>query len=124
MIDPKDKDLRTSTIFEASEDYPRNVRVYPLRDCIRVPIHTIRLLLALCRIDEYYNILGETQFLAIGLFMNLAPITKIAVTTLLLNLRHSFFGLSLIRKFFNIPRVKPYLILHLLMRHTPFHFDG
>ena len=56
---------------------------------------------------------GATQFLAIGLFINLAPMTEIAVTTLLLNLRHSFFGLSLIRKFSNIPHVKPYLIFAL-----------
>ena len=42
---------------------------------------------------------GATQFLAIGLFANHAALIEIAVTTLLLNIRHSFFGLSLIRKF-------------------------
>jgi 4-azaleucine resistance transporter AzlC len=56
---------------------------------------------------------GATQFLAIGFFVNHAAMIEIAITTLLLNLRHSFFGLSLIRKFSGIPRVKPYLIFAL-----------
>jgi len=56
---------------------------------------------------------GATQFLAIGLFINHAALIEIAVTTLLLNLRHSFFGLSLIRKFSGISSVKPYLIFAL-----------
>jgi 4-azaleucine resistance transporter AzlC len=56
---------------------------------------------------------GATQFLAIGFFVNHAALIEIAVTTLLLNLRHSFFGLSLIRKFSGIPIVKPYLIFAL-----------
>ena len=56
---------------------------------------------------------GATQFLAIGLFANHAALIEIAVTTLLLNIRHSFFGLSLIRKFSGISSVKPYLIFAL-----------
>jgi len=56
---------------------------------------------------------GATQFLAIGFFVNHAALIEIAVTTLLLNLRHSFFGLSLIRKFSGISSVKPYLIFTL-----------
>jgi 4-azaleucine resistance transporter AzlC len=56
---------------------------------------------------------GATQFLAIGFFVNHAALIEIAVTTLLLNLRHSFFGLSLIRKFSGTSRVKPYLIFAL-----------
>lgn len=53
---------------------------------------------------------GATQFLAIGFFSHNAAMVEIAVTTLLLNLRHSFFGLSMIRKFSGIPRVKPYMV--------------
>lgn len=56
---------------------------------------------------------GATQFLAVGLFVNHASLFEIAVTTLLLNLRHSFFGLSLIRKFSNTSPAKPYLIFAL-----------
>lgn len=56
---------------------------------------------------------GATQFLAIGFFSHNAAMVEIAATTLLLNLRHSFFGLSLIKKFSGIPRVKPYLVFAL-----------
>ena len=56
---------------------------------------------------------GATQFLAINFFINSAPFPEIAVTTLLLNLRHSFFGLSLIKKFADTSLVKPYLIFAL-----------
>jgi len=56
---------------------------------------------------------GATQYLAINFFINHAALVEIAVTTLLLNLRHSFFGLSLIRKFSGTSHVKPYLIFAL-----------
>jgi len=56
---------------------------------------------------------GATQFLAINFFVNHAALIEVAVTTLLLNLRHSFFGLSLIRKFSGTSPVKPYLIFAL-----------
>ena len=56
---------------------------------------------------------GATQFLAIGFFVNHAALLEIAVTTLLLNLRHSFFGLSLIRKFSDTSPARPYLIFAL-----------
>lgn len=56
---------------------------------------------------------GATQFLAIGFFSHNAAMVEIAVTTLLLNLRHSFFGISLIKKFSGIPRAKPYLVFAL-----------
>jgi 4-azaleucine resistance transporter AzlC len=56
---------------------------------------------------------GATQFLAINFFTNSAPFSEIVITTLLLNLRHSFFGLSLIKKFVNTSLAKPYLIFAL-----------
>ena len=115
MIDPKDKDLRTSTIFKTAfqKTIPVMFGYIPLGIAfgfIFTQSGYFWLYAVLMSIIIYS---GATQFLAIGLFMNLAPMTEIAVTTLLLNLRHSFFGLSLIRKFFNIPHVKPYLIFAL-----------
>lgn len=38
---------------------------------------------------------GAAQFLAVGLLVNHAPLLDIAVATLLINLRHIFYGLSL-----------------------------
>jgi 4-azaleucine resistance transporter AzlC len=56
---------------------------------------------------------GATQFLAIGFFLNNTPIVDIGIATFLLNLRHSFFGLSLIKKFSGTRFVKPYLMFAL-----------
>lgn len=56
---------------------------------------------------------GAGQFLAITLFASLAGYTEIAIATFLLNLRHSFYGLSMIRAFENMGLVKPYLIFGL-----------
>lgn len=56
---------------------------------------------------------GATQFVALGFFVNSAATVEIAVTTLLINLRHSFFGLSLLKKFSRTGLIKPYLIFAL-----------
>ena len=56
---------------------------------------------------------GAAQFLALGLWSNLAPLPEIAAATLLLNLRHAFFGLSLLKKFSNTGKAKAYLIFAL-----------
>jgi 4-azaleucine resistance transporter AzlC len=56
---------------------------------------------------------GATQFLAIGFFLNHASMVEMGAATLLLNLRHCFFGLSLIKKFADISWIKPYLIFSL-----------
>jgi 4-azaleucine resistance transporter AzlC len=56
---------------------------------------------------------GAAQFLAIEFFINNSPIFDVIITMLLLNLRHSFFGLSLFEKFSNIKFLKPYLIFTL-----------
>jgi 4-azaleucine resistance transporter AzlC len=115
MIDPKDKDLRTLSIFKEA-----------VRGTIPVMFGYVPIGIAfgfLLTQSGYfwlYAVLmsiviysGATQFLAIGFFVNHAAMIEIAVTTLLLNLRHSFFGLSLIRKFSGVSRVKPYLIFAL-----------
>lgn len=56
---------------------------------------------------------GAGQFLALEFFVNNSPYIDIIIATLLLNLRHSFFGLSLFEKFANPGIFKPYLIFAL-----------
>jgi 4-azaleucine resistance transporter AzlC len=56
---------------------------------------------------------GSAQFLAVALLAAGAGLTEFVIATLLLNLRHSFYGLSLLDKFSNVGRVKPYLIFAL-----------
>jgi 4-azaleucine resistance transporter AzlC len=56
---------------------------------------------------------GSAQFLTVALLAAGAGITDFAVATLLLNLRHSFYGLSMLEKFSNLGRVKLYLIFAL-----------
>jgi 4-azaleucine resistance transporter AzlC len=56
---------------------------------------------------------GSAQFLAVALLAAGAGLTEFIVATLLLNLRHSFYGLSLLEKFSNTGKFKPYLIFAL-----------
>lgn len=56
---------------------------------------------------------GAGQFLALSLFAAKSGIFEIAISTFLLNLRHSFYGLSMIRAFQNMGFVKQYLIFGL-----------
>ena len=56
---------------------------------------------------------GSAQFLAVALLAAGAGFTDFAVATLLLNLRHSFYGLSMLEKFSDLGKVKPYLIFAL-----------
>ncbi|WP_406661059.1 AzlC family ABC transporter permease [Methanolobus sp. ZRKC3] len=53
------------------------------------------------------------QFLAIALIIAGAGMLEIVLTMLFLNLRHSFFGLSLLTKFSDIKSARPYLIFGL-----------
>jgi 4-azaleucine resistance transporter AzlC len=115
MKDPKDKDSRTLDIFR--EAFQRTIPV--MFGYVPIGI-AFGFLLTQTGYFWTYAVLmsiaiysGATQFLAIGFFVNHAPLIEIVVTTLLLNLRHSFFGLSLIRKFSGIPCVQPYLIFAL-----------
>lgn len=115
MKDSGDKDLRTTAIFKAAffKTIPVMFGYVPLGIAFGF-------LLTQSGYFWFYAVLmsiliysGATQFLAIGFFLNHAALIEIAITTLLLNLRHSFFGLSLIRKFSGISKVKPYLIFAL-----------
>lgn len=56
---------------------------------------------------------GAAQFIAIGLLAAGTPITAILITELFVNIRHIFYGLSLISKFKNCGKWKPYLIFAL-----------
>ncbi|AKB78509.1 Branched-chain amino acid transport protein [Methanosarcina horonobensis HB-1 = JCM 15518] len=56
---------------------------------------------------------GAGQFLAVALLAAGAGLTEFVIATLLLNLRHSFYGLSLLEKFSGVGKVKPYLIFAL-----------
>ncbi|PKH03075.1 branched-chain amino acid transporter AzlC [Psychromonas sp. MB-3u-54] len=56
---------------------------------------------------------GAAQFMAVGLLANHAGFTEVAITTLLLNSRHLFYGISLINKFKTRGLRKFYLIFGL-----------
>lgn len=56
---------------------------------------------------------GAGQYMAVALFSARAPYSVIAVTMLLLNIRHIVYGLSLITPFKGTGKWKPYLIFAL-----------
>jgi 4-azaleucine resistance transporter AzlC len=56
---------------------------------------------------------GAGQYIAIGLFATGASLETIVLTELLVNIRHIVYGLSLITKFKNTGKWKPYLIFAL-----------
>lgn len=56
---------------------------------------------------------GAGQYMAVGLFASGANLLSIAITTLVINIRHIVYGLSLIGKFKNTGKWKPYLIFSL-----------
>lgn len=56
---------------------------------------------------------GAGQYVAVGLFAAGIPLTGIIITEILVNIRHIVYGLSLISKFKNTGKWKPYLIFAL-----------
>lgn len=56
---------------------------------------------------------GAAQFIAIGLFAAGTPLTAILITEALVNIRHIVYGLSLITKYRDSGKWKPYLIFGL-----------
>lgn len=56
---------------------------------------------------------GAGQFIAVALLAAGAQLMEFVTITLLINLRHSFYGLSLLDKFSGVGKVKPYLIFAL-----------
>jgi 4-azaleucine resistance transporter AzlC len=56
---------------------------------------------------------GAGQYIAIGLFAAKVPLAGMIVTMLMVNIRHIVYGLSLIGKFREVGRWKPYLVFAL-----------
>jgi 4-azaleucine resistance transporter AzlC len=56
---------------------------------------------------------GAGQYIAIGLFAANASLAAMLITTLMVNIRHIFYGLSLVEKFRSVGKWKPYLIFSL-----------
>ncbi|MBQ9630548.1 MAG: AzlC family ABC transporter permease [Treponema sp.] len=56
---------------------------------------------------------GAGQYVAVGLFAAGVPLGAIVITELFVNIRHIVYGLSLITKFKNVGKWKPYLIFAL-----------
>lgn len=56
---------------------------------------------------------GAGQYLAVGMFSRGATLWEMAVLTLMVNARHMVYGLSLIDRFRQWPKARPYLIFSL-----------
>ena len=56
---------------------------------------------------------GSMQFVAINLLTSGATLINVAIMTLLINARHLVYGLSMIRKFEDMGKLKPYMIFSL-----------
>lgn len=56
---------------------------------------------------------GAAQYIGIGMFAAGASLTQIVLVTLIANIRHAAYGISLIKRFSEHPRIKPYLIFAL-----------
>lgn len=56
---------------------------------------------------------GSMQFVLVGLLSQQAPLTTVAITTLLVNSRHIFYGISFIERFRSMGRRAPYMIFSL-----------
>lgn len=56
---------------------------------------------------------GSMEYVAVGLIASGASLVTFALTTILVNIRHVFYGLSMIDKYKGIGKVKPFLIFGL-----------
>ncbi len=56
---------------------------------------------------------GSMQYLAIDLLCGGATLISTAITTLMVNARHLFYGISMVDKYKGVGKVKPYLIFAL-----------
>ena len=56
---------------------------------------------------------GSMQYVAIGLMTGGASLVTTALTTLMVNIRHLFYGISMLEKYQDAGKVKPYLIFSL-----------
>jgi len=56
---------------------------------------------------------GSMQYVAIGLLTGGASLFTVSLTTLMVNARHLFYGISMLDKYKGMGEVKPYLIFSL-----------
>lgn len=56
---------------------------------------------------------GSMQYVAVGLMTGGASLITVALTTLMVNARHLFYGISMLDKYKNVGKRKPYLIFSL-----------
>lgn len=56
---------------------------------------------------------GSMQFVAVGLLTGGASLLTTALTTLMVNARHLFYGISMVERYRGAGRIKPYLALSL-----------
>ena len=56
---------------------------------------------------------GSMQYVAIGLMTGGASLVTTALTTLMVNIRHLFYGISMLEEYRNAGKAKPYLIFAL-----------
>lgn len=56
---------------------------------------------------------GSMQYVAVGLITGGASLITVALTTLMVNARHLFYGISMLEKYKNTGKIKPYLIFAL-----------
>lgn len=56
---------------------------------------------------------GSMQYVAVGLLAGGASLITVALTTLMVNARHLFYGISMLDKYKNTGKIKPYLIFAL-----------
>lgn len=56
---------------------------------------------------------GSMQYVAVGLFTGGASFITTALTSLMVNARHLFYGISMLDKYRNTGKIKPYLIFSL-----------
>lgn len=56
---------------------------------------------------------GSAQYLVADLLANKTPVISVAISVLLLNARHLFYGISMLEKYRDVGKGKPYLIFGL-----------
>jgi len=62
---------------------------------------------------SFFIYAGSMQYAAIGLLTSGASLITVAITTLMVNARHLFYGISMLDRYRNTKHFKPYLILSL-----------
>lgn len=62
---------------------------------------------------SFFIYAGSMQYVAVGLLTGGASLITAAITTLMVNARHLFYGISMLTKYKNTGRLKPYLIFAL-----------